>query len=47
MMPLLRFALRRMGHVVSEREAERMIRSADKNGDGLVNYREFYDKMMQ
>ena len=46
-MHLLRFALRRMGHDVSEREVERMIRSADKNGDGLVDYREFYQKMMQ
>ena len=45
--PLLRFSLRRMGHDVSEREAEKMIRSADKNGDGLVDYREFYQKMMQ
>ena len=43
----LRFALRRMGHDVSVMEAERMIRSADKNGDGLVDYREFYEKMMQ
>ena len=44
---LIRFALRQMGHEVSSREAERMIRSADKNGDGLVNYQEFYEKMMQ
>ena len=39
--------MRRMGHDVSEREAERMIRSADKNGDGHVDYREFCEKMMQ
>ena len=45
--PRRRFVLRQMGHDVSNREAERMIRSADKNGDGLVNYQEFYEKMMQ
>ena len=44
---LRRFALKQMGHAVSNREAERMIWSADKNGDGLVNYQEFYEKMMQ
>ena len=38
--------MRKLGHPISSRESQRMIKEADKNGDGLINYSEFYEKMM-
>ena len=39
--------MKKLGHPISIRESERMIKEADKNGDGLINYSEFYQKMMK
>eukprot|EP00095_Tigriopus_kingsejongensis_P012274 maker-scaffold577_size191314-snap-gene-0.34 protein:Tk12274 transcript:maker-scaffold577_size191314-snap-gene-0.34-mRNA-1 annotation:"striated muscle-like" len=42
----LRFAMNQLGYPIDQNEAKRMIQDADKNGDGLVNYEEFYNKIM-
>ena len=34
-----------MGNPVTYKEANQMIKEADLNGDGLINYQEFYAKM--
>ena len=43
----MRYAMRKLGHPISEREAARMVRRADSDGDGLINYQEFYQIMTQ
>lgn len=43
----LRYAMKKLGHPISRREANKMIRRADANGDGLINYQEFYHIMME
>lgn len=36
-----------LGEKLTEEEVEEMIREADVDGDGLVNYEEFVKMMMQ
>ncbi len=39
--------MNKMGYNVTTWEAEEMVREADTDGDGLINYKEFYEKMMK
>ena len=41
----LRQVMMNLGEKLSEEEVEMMIREADTNGDGLVNYEEFINMM--
>lgn len=38
----LRVALTGMGEVMTEEEVDELIKSADTNGDGLIDYKEFF-----
>ena len=38
----IRFALVNLGYDVSVEETERVVREADQDGDGFINYEEFY-----
>ncbi len=42
----LRLAMTRLGEKLTEAEVDDMIKDADKNGDGKVDYKEFAALMM-
>ncbi|KAL6637025.1 hypothetical protein ACP70R_024597 [Stipagrostis hirtigluma subsp. patula] len=42
----LRHVMANLGEKLTDKEAEEMIREADMDGDGLVNYEEFKRKML-
>lgn len=41
-----KYTMNKLGHNITTAEAKQMIKDADSNGDGLINYEEFYHKMM-
>jgi len=43
----MRYTMGKLGHPISRREAEDMLRRADGNGDGLITYQDFYDLMSE
>ena len=42
----IRFALVNLGYDVSVEETERVVRAADQDGDGFINYEEFYSHLI-
>lgn len=42
----LKYAMRKLGHPITDREADRMIDEADIDGDGLISYGEFCTIML-
>ena len=43
----LKYAMRKLGHPITDRQADDMIAQADVDGNGLISYKEFCDKMMK
>lgn len=41
----LRFAMSRLGYKISDREARKMVKELDSDGDGFIGYEEFSQKV--
>ena len=42
----MKYAMAKLGHPITERQAVDLINEADTGVDGLINYEEFYAKLM-